>query len=577
MRIHVRYAFVGGTLFLAVIFFKVYLMTWTTVSRDDITSGLNTSDKVIVGNPLISEYGRNDARLAGELGRGVVLVSEEKTKAEWAMREYRVNVFASDIIPLNRLVPDSRPPSCKDMKYPYDLPTTSVVIPFHNEWPSILLRTIYSLINRTPKHILKQVILVDDASDLDTLKSNFDEYVKQHFPKGLVTIIRLPKRSGLIKARLRGFELVTSEVVSFFDSHMEVNLHWLEPLLVEIKKNRSTIAMAHLDYIKADTMQYDFEPGYKTRYGFDWRLIFFETYFRLDQQASKSEVDPLPGVVMVGPAFAVDVKYFKDIGTYDSGMEIWGGENIELAWRVWLCGGQLLHSPCAKVGHIARAQPYSFPAGRYQTEIHNYKRAVDVWMGPYKKYVYDYFPDMKNMDAGDISERLKIKSKLKCRTFDWYLKNVWPELFPYAENVFAWGGLENVETKYCLDNDEYLFQAPVKLIVKPCTFTLWLQGFSWTREFRLRTTLQCVVVLMEGMENIPYLQNCIEGPKDTWNHTPDGELRHQKTGLCLQLMAGPMLSMQACDKQKTSQQWRFKNYTATYRHLINKRQLHRGR
>ncbi len=40
------------------------------------------------------------------------------------------------------------------------------------------------------------------------------------------------------------------------------------------------------------------------------------------------------GVVMVGPAFAIDADYFREIGTYDSGMEIWGGENIELAWRV---------------------------------------------------------------------------------------------------------------------------------------------------------------------------------------------------------------------------------------------------
>lgn len=63
--------------------------------------------------------------------------------------------------------------------------------------------------------------------------------------------------------------------------------------------------------------------------------------------------------------------------------------------QVWLCGGQLLHSPCSKIGHIARSQPYSFPAGRYQTEMHNYKRAVEVWMGDYKKYVYEYFPAMK--------------------------------------------------------------------------------------------------------------------------------------------------------------------------------------
>ena len=43
------------------------------------------------------------------------------------------------------------------------------------------------------------------------------------------------------------------------------------------------------------------------------------------------------GVVMVGPGFVVDVQYFKELGTYDDQMSIWGGENLELPWRVTYC------------------------------------------------------------------------------------------------------------------------------------------------------------------------------------------------------------------------------------------------
>ena len=37
---------------------------------------------------------------------------------------------------------------------------------------------------------------------------------------------------------------------------------------------------------------------------------------------------------MVGQTFAMDSKYFGEIGAFDEGMSIWGGENLELAWRV---------------------------------------------------------------------------------------------------------------------------------------------------------------------------------------------------------------------------------------------------
>jgi polypeptide N-acetylgalactosaminyltransferase len=63
-----------------------------------------------------------------------------------------------------------------------------------------------------------------------------------------------------------------------------------------------------------------------------------------------------------------------------------------------MCGGSLVHIPCSKLGHIARVQPYSFPGGRRKIEVHNYKRAVELWMEDnHKSFIYDYFPDMPVM------------------------------------------------------------------------------------------------------------------------------------------------------------------------------------
>ncbi|KAK4813295.1 hypothetical protein QYF61_020874 [Mycteria americana] len=109
------------------------------------------------------------------------------------------------------------------MTYPDDLPQISVVFIFVNEALSVILRSVHSVVNHTPSHLLKEIILVDDNSDNVELKFNLDQYVNKRYP-GLVKIVRNNKREGLIRARIQGWKAATSPVVGFFDAHVEFNI-----------------------------------------------------------------------------------------------------------------------------------------------------------------------------------------------------------------------------------------------------------------------------------------------------------------------------------------------------------------
>lgn len=68
---------------------------------------------------------------------------------------------------------------CKSVQYDEDLPSASVVIIFNNEAWSSLIRTVHSVLNGSPAKHLKQIVLVDDASDRGIL---FDAVSrKSHF------------------------------------------------------------------------------------------------------------------------------------------------------------------------------------------------------------------------------------------------------------------------------------------------------------------------------------------------------------------------------------------------------------
>lgn len=59
---------------------------------------------------------------------------------------------------------------CKHWHYDENLLTSSVIIVFHNEGWSTLMRTVHSVIKRTPRKYLAEIVLIDDFSNKGMLE-----------------------------------------------------------------------------------------------------------------------------------------------------------------------------------------------------------------------------------------------------------------------------------------------------------------------------------------------------------------------------------------------------------------------
>ena len=137
--------------------------------------------------------------MPGEMGKAVVVPKDREEEKKEKFKINQFNLVGSEMLSLNRSLQDVRLSACKSKSYPSLLPTTSIVIVFHNEAWTTLLRTVHSIINRSPKSLVEEIILVDDASEQEHLGKDLENYVaKLPVP---VHVFRTGTRSGLIRAR----------------------------------------------------------------------------------------------------------------------------------------------------------------------------------------------------------------------------------------------------------------------------------------------------------------------------------------------------------------------------------------
>ncbi|XP_067405977.1 polypeptide N-acetylgalactosaminyltransferase 3 isoform X2 [Emydura macquarii macquarii] len=456
---------------------------------------------------------------SGKAFKTINLSPEEQKEKERGDEKHCFNAFASDRISLHRdLGPDTRPPECIEQKFKRcpPLPTTSIIIVFHNEAWSTLLRTVHSVMYTSPAILLKEVILVDDAS-------------------------------------------VDGEC--FYG--------WLEPLLARIAENYTVVVSPDIASIDLNTFEFSKPSPYghnHNRGNFDWSLSFgWESLPEHENKRRKDETYPIRTPTFAGGLFSISKDYFEYIGSYDEEMEIWGGENIEMSFRVWQCGGQLEIMPCSVVGHVFRSKsPHTFPKGT-QVITRNQVRLAEVWMDEYKEIFYRRNTEaakiVKQRTFGDISKRLDLRQRLQCKNFTWYLNNVYPEAYVPDLHPPLSGFLKNVGRSLCLDVGENNHGGK-PLIMYTCHGLGGNQYFEYSEHSEIRHNIQKELCMYASQGSVQLRVCNYRGQKtftpgeEKWELQKDQLLYNAALNMCL-TGNGEHPSLVSCNPSDMFQKWVF--------------------
>lgn len=182
-------------------------------------------------------------------------------------------------------------------------------------------------------------------------------------------------------------------------------------------------------------------------------------------------------------------------------------------------------------------------------------------MDDYKKFFYIINPGVLKQTYGDVSERTNLRSDLQCKSFQWYLDNIYPDAqIPRRYKVL--GEVRNEAGHLCLDTMGRKENEHVGIYA--CHGQGGNQVFSFTMDNEIRIDDLCLDVSKSQGPVTMVKCHHLKGNQYWEYDTNTKQLHHTNSKQCLEK---PLTSkedeprMTQCDSSRDAQRWNFRNTT----------------
>ncbi|XP_060601725.1 polypeptide N-acetylgalactosaminyltransferase 2-like [Ruditapes philippinarum] len=445
-------------------------------------------------------------------------------------------------ITLHRQLPDTRPAICLSKKESIISLQTSIIVYYNNQMRLNVLKTIYSILLRTPPELINEILLLDDNSE-DASASE----MLSRIPK--VKIIRNQKQEGIIRSYNLAASMAQGPVLMFLKADCEVNVGWLQPLIDRLAQLPTAVVAPVLD--KIDTKGEYSASMNSGRGGFDWSLIFKWEESSQGNEQLNGKIIRSP--VYPGHVFCIRKDRFLQLGKFDDELELEGGDNFELSFKTWLCNGVVEILLCSRVGHHdLDNEIHGVPSGKQNIYLKNIKRVAEIWMDDHKRFFYYTKPSARMLNLGSVMERKSLRKNLKCKNFKWYLDNVYKELRLPLTDEILFGNIR--QDDLCVDIE--IGHVPAIAKLSECNNDRGTQDWSFKKKGEISNGGMCLTADTIGTHGYVMIHFCTKEDSQKWRYL-NGQIYREGTSQCLDSHKADVgLVISQCEELFSSQKWK---------------------